>query len=132
MLREKFDIGESERESLKLQMLGAEEKMNNMNQKIATMDQPRSFLVNSIQQKEKDLKEALQTKEDLKNKLREAVLDKNKVNQNLQNLRDDLRRVLEARGNMESLKQILMEKDPSLGSAVSEKLAALKLSPHSL
>ncbi|KAI5071723.1 hypothetical protein GOP47_0013974 [Adiantum capillus-veneris] len=132
MLQEHFKSVESERETLKLQILGAEEKMDNMIQKMACVDQPRSFLVNSILQKEKELKEALRTKEALWDKLREAIMDKNKANRNLQNLRNDLRRVLEARGNMDSLKQILMEKDPNLGNALSQKLATLKNSPLSL
>ena len=53
---------------------------------------------------------------------REALADKLKATRALQSLKNDLKRLLETRGNIEGLQKLLMEKDFVLGNAVLEKL----------
>ncbi|KAH7283362.1 hypothetical protein KP509_34G003400 [Ceratopteris richardii] len=125
-LQQNLNALERERDVLKQQILESEEKVNSMNRKIGCMDQPTSSLVNTIEQMESKLEEAKQTNKLLESKLREAISDKTQADLNLTNLRMDLKRVVEARGNMDILRKILMEKDPNLGIIVSKKLAVLK------
>lgn len=129
-LQDSLEVLENERERLKLKVAEAEERAYSMKQKIACMDEPTSSLANTIQHREKALKEASQTKEVLERKLREALMEKTKAICSLQSLRGDLKRALEARGSMESLQKLLAEKDPNLGNAVSKMLGALKPSPR--
>ncbi|KAJ7522966.1 hypothetical protein O6H91_18G033100 [Diphasiastrum complanatum] len=109
-LQHTINILENERKDLLQKVTKKSAEADKACKRLNHLQQPHLYLVKAIEQAEEKLNDAIRAKDSLENELREIRKEKDEVLKSFQKMKDDMKRLLQARGSVENLQKILLEK----------------------